>query len=209
MNTFKTIHELKEDQPSQLRQDFEEMEGVLLTRGIMFSSEVIIFQVKKNFNSNLVYIETIFPNEDPIKEFHDFLEMKIEIVPAEGFSNLPKIYRTYFQTERIYFPVIVEETVIDVPNKTNGGGSKQKLERKVQGVDLDSPCLLEVINPEEVLIKLEEMEKEHDFDVRIARIRGVFEIQTFNPEKVELSEIKSFEFRKKRGQLLRHLVFRK
>jgi hypothetical protein len=185
----------------QLRGEFHKIEGNLEERQVVLIDEkenekseykIIIFQTK--IAPIWIYVETVFINKIVFSELKKFLKDKIKSIPAKGFSNVPDGYRHYFQTENTLFPILVEEIIVEVPNIGNGGSSSQKTITR-EKVDFDSPCILQMVRPNELFNKIDELEENFDFDSQIAKPKFT------NDTMVQM---KSFEIKKNS----KHIIFR-
>jgi len=206
---------------SQLRKEFESTPGKFKTREIgidRVTSEIRdlserpgycpvirIFQIKE-VESKLfwVYAECIYTSNTVLNAFEKFLRENMVSVSAKGFEDVPEECSRLFKTPFTQIPVDIARrtAVVSLPGKEKIVIAQDRL----KGVDFDSSCTLEMITPEVLFNKLEEIEKAGNFTVVIEKVRGGIKTES-GGIKTEL--IRAFEYRHGNENVtVRHFVFR-
>jgi len=200
---------------SQLRQEFESITGRFKTREISidrvtpeikdlserpgYCPVITVFQIKE-IESELfwVYAEYIYTSNAVLDAFEKFLRENMVSVSAKGFEDIPEECSRLFKTPFTQIPVDIARTtaVVSLPGKEKIAITQDRF----KGVDFDSSCTLEMIIPEVLFNKLEEIEKAGNFTVTIEKVRG--------GTKTEL--VRAFEYRHGNENVtVRHFVFRR
>lgn len=210
---------------SQLREDFELVDGRLTTRCVdiqqvtsaivdlqerpSWCPSISIFQIKHTIpESESVWVcsEIIFTNNVFLAEFERFLRENMVEVPAKGFEDVPDEYLHYFKTPFALIPVDITKTnniISPEGGNTYLGGTRKPIncQYKFEGVDFKSSATLRMIHPGILYNKLAEIEKVGQFKVVIKKMLK---------EKTNLESVEAFEYRRgSENVTVNHFVFRR
>jgi|GEM_PF-4667424 len=209
-----TLQRITKTSGSVLRKQFSKLSGKFVRRSIdvnevtddivnlaqlpAYSPNIGILQMRGSASELIVFTEFIYTNDVVLKEFEGFLRNNAVPVTAKGFDTVPRNYMHFFDTP---YAGVTADFKRYKPIIRHPDGTKEIFPPIDQfvGVDAETPCVLQIVDPGVMHNKLKHLEMAGNF---YAYLRNV------SKKTLEDMEVLGFEHRKgTEHKTIEHLVF--